>query len=160
MLPRQCQIWVVLRAGESAHRTSYSLTAAFLGRLCLSGDFLKLTKAQHARAQAAVDLYQRVAPIIAGGRSRRFGPEIKAYRHPEGWQAVRRVGPKGRSMLVVAHTFARPGTKVLSVPLPGQGWRISEHFGSGRVRLARRETTLTWQPGGEFRGVVVRLSRR
>lgn len=160
MLPRQCQIWAVLRAGESVHRTCYSLTAAFLGRLCLSGDFLKISKAQHALARAAVDLYRRAAPVIANGRSRRFGPEIKSYRHPEGWQAVRRVSPNGRSVLVIAHTFARPDAKTLTVQLPGPGgWHITEYFGSGEVQLARGETALTWQPGGEFRGIVVRLSR-
>lgn len=39
ILPRQSQIWAVLRKTDSARRLYYSIVNTFLGRMCLSGTF-------------------------------------------------------------------------------------------------------------------------
>ncbi len=46
MLPRQSQIWAVLRKGDDQRRLVYSLAATFLGRMCISGDIVDLSDAQ------------------------------------------------------------------------------------------------------------------
>jgi alpha-galactosidase len=46
ILPQQSQIWAVLRKNHDERRLSYLLTAAFLGRMCLSGDVCELTDKQ------------------------------------------------------------------------------------------------------------------
>ncbi len=159
MLPRQSQIWAVLRAKADLRRIVYLLAGGFLGRLCLSGDFATLRPKQREIVDQAITLYERVAPIIRRGRSYRHGPDVQSYRHAEGWQAVVRVGTAGRKALVVAHTFAKPGQTVLHIPLPSGKWKISDTLveKTGGVTLAKGE--FRWQPKGEWAAVVVLLTR-
>jgi alpha-galactosidase len=114
MLPRQSQIWAVLRRTDTRKRLVYSLSATFLGRMCLSGDIADLDAAQAALCHEAMRLYGLAAPVIADGRSHRFGPPLTSYRKPASWQAVVRGGED--LVLVVAHSFARP--QEISLPLP------------------------------------------
>lgn len=159
MLPRQSQVWAVLRARETRQRIVYLLTGGFLGRLCLSGDFPTLEPAQRALVDQAIALYARAVPVIRRGRSRRYGPDVLAYRHPEGWQAVVRIGADARQVLVVAHTFAKPGVRTLRVPLPAGRWQVTGelHAESRRVTVARGE--LRWSPAGAWAGCVALLER-
>ena len=159
MLPRQSQIWAVLRAKADLRRTVYLLAGGFLGRLCISGDFATLRPKQRELLDQAIALYKRVAPIISRGQSRRFGPEIQSYRHAEGWQAVVRVGSTGKQALIVAHTFAKPGQTTLSIPLPTGKWKVADTLleKSGGVSLAKGE--LQWQPKGQWAAAVVLLTR-
>jgi len=159
MLPRQSQIWAVLRATADLRRTNYPLAGGLLGRLCLSGDFATLRPDQRALVAQAIALYKKAAPIIRRGRSYRHGPEVQAYRHAQGWQAVVRVGSTGRRALVVAHTFAKPGRTTVRVPLPTGKWKLADMLveKAGGVSLAKGE--LHWQPKGEWAAVVVLLTR-
>lgn len=159
MLPRQSQIWAVLRAKADLRRTVYLLAGGFLGRLCISGDFATLRPKQRELLDQAIALYKRVAPIISRGQSRRFGPEVQSYRHAEGWQAVVRVGSTGKQALIVAHTFAKPGQTTLSIPLPTGKWKVADTLleKSGGVSLAKGE--LQWQPKGQWAAAVVLLTR-
>ncbi len=96
ILPRQSQIWAVLRRNATARRIVYLLTGGFLGRLCLSGDFPTLRPAQRALVDRAIALYAQASAVIRHGRSHRYGPEVKNYRHADGWQAVLRIGADAR----------------------------------------------------------------
>ncbi|MEI6034746.1 MAG: glycoside hydrolase family 36 protein [Verrucomicrobiae bacterium] len=154
MLPRQSQIWAVLRSGESERRTTYSLAAGFLGRLCLSGDALQWSPHQREMVREAISFYRRVAPIICDGRSFRYGPDVTAYRHPEGWQCVLRVGTNGE-ILAVAHTFAKVGISQITIPLPAGSWRIDQQFGS--FHPAIRKSILVLDGTAEFSAGVVHL---
>ena len=159
ILPRQSQIWAVLRKEATLRRTAYLLTGGFLGRLCLSGDFPTLRREQRALVDRAIALYAQVVPVIKHGRSYRYGPEVVAYRHAAGWQAVVRAGADGKQVLFVGHTFAKPGVKTIRVPLPPGKWRVAGELAEGpsRVKLAARE--LRWQPAGEWCGCAVLLTR-
>jgi len=159
ILPRQSQIWAVLRKEATLRRTAYLLTGGFLGRLCISGDFPTLRREQRALVDRAMAMYAQVVPVIKQGRSYRYGPEVVTYRHATGWQAVVRVGADGKQVLFVGHTFARPGVKTIRVPLPPGKWRVAGELadGAGRVKLAARE--LRWQPAGEWCGCAVLLTR-
>jgi alpha-galactosidase len=88
MLPRQSQIWAVLHASDTMQRLVYSLTAGFLGRLCVSGDMDQLNPEQWAAVQEAVRFYDQVAPIIGNGESRLHQPIGASWRHPQGAHEV------------------------------------------------------------------------
>lgn len=159
VLPRKAQIWAVLRKGEGAHRTVYSLAAAFLGRLCLSGDLLDLAPGQARLVREAVSLYRRASSTIRNGTSTRHGPPVTSYGHAAGWQAVLRLRGDARALLVVLHTFAAPGAGRVSLPLPVGRWRIRGSLVSGdeAAKIGRRALSLSL--GGEWRGQVWLLER-
>ncbi len=146
MLPRQCQVWAVLRTADSERRMIYSLAAGFLGRLCLSGEIDRLSEGQRDLVRRAVGLYQKATPIIRDGTSRRFGAVGESWRHPTGWQAVLRTA--GEWGLLVVHAFERPP----KVVLPLEGWRVVDGLGLEEVR------GLEWS-GPAFSGGVMLLRR-
>ncbi|MEO7934606.1 MAG: alpha-galactosidase [Chthoniobacterales bacterium] len=154
MLPRQSQIWAVLHRSDSLQRLTYSLTATFLGRMCLSGEITELSDEQYALVLEAERLYGEAAPTIKHGTSRRFGKIGASGRYPEGWQAVRRVSADGRQILVVVHSFAQaPGT--MEVPLPAGDWKIAAAFGETRAELGSNQLRLT--NAADFSGSVILL---
>ena len=103
--PVQSQIWAVIRKSDTAERIVYSITAAMLGRLCVSGDVTELSDDQWSVLQRGIDFYKKAVPMIRDGKSRIYGSEIRSFRHPKGWQAV--VRKSGEGMLVVVHTFGQ-----------------------------------------------------
>ncbi len=151
---RANQIWAVLRPGDDEQRLVYSLACTFLGRMCLSGDVYNLSKRQWDIALAAQRLYRQVAPIIAGGTSKRFGPEQLSYRHPRGWQAVLRVA--GKQALAVVHRFADAPDRI-SIPLLSGTWRIAGSLHAEKTRPTIRNGHLLVKLSGEYRGCVVHV---
>ena len=154
--PRQSQIWAVLHRADSDQRLAYSLSAAFLGRMCLSGELTALTAGQWSLALRAQEFYGRCAPIIKRGVSRRFGDVGASWRYPQGWQAVRRVAGDGRSAMVVIHTFAGAPRK-MTVPLTDGAWFVRETFPSVSARVSGPNLICTLD--GDFCGAVVLLDR-
>lgn len=117
LLPRQNQIWAVVRPDQSLQKLYYQLSSGLLGRLCLSGDAEAWRADQWAVVQAGVAFYRQAAPVIDRGHSERLGPPVRSYRAPAGWQAIVRRG--NGSTLVVLHTFAgAPGQ--IAVPVCGR----------------------------------------
>ncbi len=145
ILPRQNQVWAVLRTGDSRQRLCYSLAATFLGRMAISGDLEQLGDEQMAILKQAQDFYQRIVPIIRQGQSRRFGTIGSSYRHPHGWQAVRRATADGRKLVLVIHSFADASKGDLVIPLPPGAWKLAASFNppsridlsSGKIRLGQ-----------------------
>jgi len=159
ILPRQSQIWAVLHAADSPRRLDFSLAAAFLGRMCLSGEIDRLTSPQWHRVGEAMALYRRAAPIIGDGISRHFGEIGPSWRHPTGWQAIRRISADNQSALVVMHTFASPPSSPLCVPLPAAKWHIAENFGAdGNISLDN--ASLAWTSSEPFSARVLLLSQK
>lgn len=158
MLPRQSQVWAVLRRFADDRRTLYLLAGGFLGRLCLSGEFATLRPSQRKLVQDAIALYAQAAPVIRRGRSYRHGPDVAAYRHPTGWQAVVRIGATGRQALVVAHTFAG-APKSLRIPLPPGRWRLGGSLADASARLTLASGELRWQPRADWSSTVALLTR-
>jgi alpha-galactosidase len=148
LLPRQNQIWAVLHPHDSLQRIRYSLAATFLGRMCLSGAVEKLSPDSWQLVLAAVGLYQKAAPVIKHGKSRRFGTLGESWRHPEGWQAV--VRTSDAQALVVVHTFAGAPDQ-LAIPLAGD-WEIVANLGGESGILADGQLVLN--PSGDFSGAV------
>lgn len=123
--PRQNQVWAVLRAEDGPERQVFALAAGFLGRLCLSGRIDELPAADWERARAAIALYARCADVIDAGTSHLIAERNASWRAPHGWQALRRDGDDGRTVLVVAHGFAGAGGRTVTVPLPAGRWRLA-----------------------------------
>ncbi len=117
ILPRQSQIWCVIRKNDSIRRIAYLLAAAFLGRMCLSGDVTELSAQQWSAIDGGIAFYKRAVPVIKRGQSARLGTKIRSERHPEGWQAVLR--KNGESALCVVHTFSH-GADRIEIPLGGE----------------------------------------
>ena len=117
LLPRQNQIWAVLRKNDSAQRIVYSLAATFLGRMCLSGDVEELSSEQWALIDAGISFYKQAVPVIKDGVTFRYGPDVFSYRQPEGWQAIVRIHKDGASAIAVIHTFGGSLPDVLQIPL-------------------------------------------
>jgi alpha-galactosidase len=159
MLPRQSQVWAVLRTRETTRRILYLLAGGFLGRLCLSGEFATLKPEQRSLVDRAIALYAKAAPVIRRGRSRRYGPTVEAYRHAQGWQAVVRVGVDANQALVVGHTFEKPGTRTVRLPLPPGRWRLVEELHTDRRGVAVTRGELRWQPSSDWSACVVLLRR-
>jgi alpha-galactosidase len=143
ILPRQSQIWAVLRETDSRRRLEYSLAATFLGRMALSGDLLALRQAQWRLVQSAMVLYQKTSSIIRDGVSFRHGVPAGSYRHPKGWQTLVRQSTIGRSLLVVSHRFGGRQTNTWKIPLPSGAWKIASRFGSGSEKISRSQLQIT-----------------
>ena len=101
--PVQSQIWAVIRKSDTEERIVYSITAAMLGRLCVSGDVTELSDEQWDILQRGIDFYKKAVPMIRDGKTKIYGSEIRSFRHPKGYQAVVRQSEEG--LLVVVHTF-------------------------------------------------------
>ena len=156
ILPRQSQIWSVLHGADSMRRLTYSLAATFLGRMCLSGEIAELTANQWELVSAAQRLYQRAAPIIKHGVSRRFGEGGDSWRYPQGWQAVVRAGKDDRTALAVFHAFEN-APRIAEAPIPPGEWRIDAQFPEPQVEIA--DGKLRWHAPGDFSACVLLLSR-
>lgn len=160
ILPRQSQIWAVLHAKDTFQRLTYSLTAGFLGRLCLSGEIDCLNAEQWAVVQEATKYYELVAPIIKQGRSRIYQQIDAAWRHPRGAQAVVRLSENGDQALVVIHTFAAPFPMEINISLPDGNWQIASGFPGVPASVEITVNQLLIKPAGEFEGLVLCLGRK
>ncbi|GAA0134994.1 hypothetical protein YSY43_18340 [Paenibacillus sp. YSY-4.3] len=121
ILPRQSQIWAVLRKDDSLQRMVYSLASTMLGRMCLSGDIHELSEEQWGIVGEAIAFYQLVSPIIKDGKTNRFGSPIQSYRHPKGWQGIIRTSRDGSQMMIVVHKFGGDASDIIKLPLPAFG---------------------------------------
>lgn len=119
---RQMQIWAVLREGESVSRTVYSLCAAMMGRICLSGDVLHLKEERVRLIQEGLEFYQEVKDIVRYGSISLIDNTVEYYRAPEGRQVYLKEY-EGRK-LVVVH-FLESAEKVA---LPLDGYCIKRAF--------------------------------
>ena len=119
---RQMQIWAVLREGESVSRTVYSLCAAMMGRICLSGDVLHLDGERIALIQEGLEFYREIKDIVRYGSISLIDNTVEYYRAPHGRQVYLKEY-EGRK-LVIVH-FLESAEKV---SLPLDGYRVKRAF--------------------------------
>jgi alpha-galactosidase len=105
ILPRQSQIWAVIRSEDSLKRVAYSIANTFLGRMCISGDVCLLSNSQWKVIDDGISFYKKIAPIIKDGKTYFYGSKIGSYRHPKGWQAIVRESLDMKEAYVVIHGF-------------------------------------------------------
>lgn len=163
ILPRQSQIWVVIREDDSLKRIAYSMAATFLGRMCLSGDVTKLTAKQWDVIDRGIAFYKKAAPIIKDGYSRLYGPKVLNYRHPAGWQClVRSEGgvehEKKAGVLAVFHSFNGAHEGALEVPLPtDRAYQIETVYSDAEADVSVTEGRLMCHLPEDMRAVAVLL---
>lgn len=152
ILPRQSQIWCVIRKSDSQKRIAYSVAAAFLGRMCLSGDITELADEQWKLIDRGIAFYKKAVPVIKRGRSKRFGTKIKSDRHPEGYQAVLRTN--GQYALCVIHTF-KNCEKTITVPVGD--YKITDVYSHYDVSAYTENGNLVIQDADDFSGYGILL---
>ena len=97
---RQMQIWAVLRENESDSRTVYSLCAAMLGRICLSGDVLSLTKEKRALIERGLSFYREIKDLVRYGDIKNIVCSVDEFRDPYGFQIYEKSW-RNRTLVVV-----------------------------------------------------------
>jgi alpha-galactosidase len=158
VLPCQAQIWAVVRKNDSIRRLYYTMTAGLLGRLCLSGNVDELDPAQWDIVRQGIDFYCKITAVIKKGFTYRYGPEIKSYRHPSGWQAIVRIADETRDAYAVVHTFAGEFKEPVAIELPeGYTFELAEAYMENREAAALEHNMLKILLPGEFQGFALRM---
>ncbi len=116
ILPRQSQIWSVIRKSDTQKRISYSINAGILGRLCLSGDVTELSREQWDTIDNGIAFYKEAAKYIKNGKSRLYRYTTGSDRHPKGCQALVRSNEHGT--LVTLHTFGGEMPEEIRIKIP------------------------------------------
>lgn len=124
--PEQSQIWAVLREKDDIHRINYSLTAGFLGRLCLSGEIFDLKDEYWNNVIDAITFYDKIKDIIKNGKTTIIESTARDYNNPTGYQAVLR--EYDNKALLIIHTFKNGANPPIDKYL--NSWNIAEAFGS------------------------------
>lgn len=173
ILPRQSQIWAVIREDASLKRIAYILASTFLGRMCFSGDVTKLSKEQWEVIDGAMDFYRTIAPVIRNGYSYFYNGKTKSDRHLKGWQALLRVHTeeglverglqlyegKHDSAYLVLHTFAGPLPEYVEIPLPeGCPEKVVKTYSDTEVAAVVENHTLKVKITEEKKGIGVYLA--
>lgn len=157
ILPRQSQIWAVIRKTDSLKRIAYSLTNTFLGRMCISGDVTELSAEQWDVIEGSIAFYKKISPIIKKGQSYLYGTEIKSTRHPQGWQGVVRVGENEQAYVTI-HTFEGELPEIIEIPLPaGMPEQIEEIYSYGKESVMIENHVLRYRPLEDKKGIAVLL---
>jgi alpha-galactosidase len=157
ILPRQSQIWAVIRKTDSLKRIAYSIANTFLGRMCLSGDVTELSDEQWKVIDDGIAFYKNIAPIIKDGYTHRFGPKITSERHPKGWQGVVRVGEDGTAYALI-HTFYGPLPEYIEIPLPEDcPANIADTYSDNEVEVFVEDRILRLKTTDEMKAAAVLL---
>jgi alpha-galactosidase len=157
ILPRQAQIWAVLRHTDTEKRLYYSLTATFLGRMCISGDLSTLNPQQEAILHAAIVFYRKGSAIIKNGISYRLGPEIISYLYPRGQQAVLRFSEDRKELLFVGHRFEEKEESWI-IPIPtAKTYKIERTFTDSNTSIDVEEGNIKVQGLSAFGGCAALL---
>ncbi|MBR3770288.1 MAG: alpha-galactosidase [Lachnospiraceae bacterium] len=158
ILPRQSQIWAVIKETDSLKRIAYSMANTFLGRCCVSGHVLNLTEAQWDVLDRGISFYKKIADIVKKGESYRFGPEIKVYRNAEGWQGLVRVGENGDAY-VVLHNFYNQKEDIDIVLPTDDAYEITDVYSDTDERVILNNGVLSWSPTEEMKAVAIYLKK-
>lgn len=165
ILPRQSQIWAVIREEDSLKRIAYSMANTFLGRMCLSGDVTRLTDAQWDVIDRGIAFYKKAAPIIRDGYSRLYGPEVTSYRHPKGWQCLVRTGggvehESRGELMAVFHSFYGEHDGPMEVPLPVDGaYQMEMVYSDMEADVSVKDGKLVCKIQEDMRAVAVLLRK-
>ncbi|MEH7414477.1 glycoside hydrolase family 36 protein [Neobacillus drentensis] len=160
MLPRQSQIWAVLRKDDSLQHMVYSLASTMLGRMCLSGDIHELNEEQWGIVDKAMAFYKLAAPIIKDGTTYRYGNTVHSYRHPKGWQGIMRTTKDRSQILVILHTFEDNVRESIELPLPTSGqYEITHVFSDQSIPVKVRADHVSCRLEKPYSAVCILLQK-
>ena len=149
---QQSQIWAVLRDTDTPSRTIYSLCAAMIGRICLSGDVRNLSAEKLALLQRGLAFYRRAAHVVRDGEIRRIDCDVEYYRDPVGRQIY--VKDCGEERLIIVHLLKG---RTPPVVLPLEGYRLTDAFTD--LAYCVKEDALTIDDPNEFRAGAFLLKK-
>ncbi len=149
ILPRQSQIWVVVKAGQPLQKLYYQICSGMLGRLCFSGDIESLSSQQWSIIAQGIAFYKKATPVIDCGTSSRFGSAVTSYRHPCGWQCMLRKGTE--YSLAVVHTFDNSPDQI-QIPVSGV---IDSVFACNEISVKLKNNTLTVSRLSSFNATAI-----
>ncbi len=112
---RQSQIWAVIRKNETPSRTIYSLCAAMMGRICLSGDISPRNKERMTLLKEGLAFYESVKDIVRRGDIVQIDCNVEYYREPQGRQIYVK-DYKNRRLVIVHFLDCETGVEI---PLDG-----------------------------------------
>ncbi len=131
MQPSKELIWAVIHSDDDKDRIVYSLCAAFLGRVCLSGDVDKLEKRQEEVIKSGFAFYGKLSNVIKYGKTTVCGNRGRSVRHPDGVQIV--VRKTDDEILVIYHGFKKSeGEFEIDIP---SGYAVSDSFCADSAKL-------------------------
>lgn len=160
ILPRQSQIWAVIRKEDSLKRIAYSVINTFLGRMCLSGDVTELSSEQWKMIDEGITFYKKIAPVIKCGFTYFYGSEITSYRNLKGWQGIIRTGDNGEAYALF-HVFEVPRGSILKMRIPGEaGYVIKEIYSDSECAVTIEDNYLCYTAEDNKRAVAVLLGRQ
>lgn len=133
--PYQLLVWTVLRQTDDSRRLHYTLAAAFLGIMCLSGDIDVLHGWQRDILKDAIELHATSQPFIREASIRLIRDHVSSYLEPKGYQAV--FFEKEQSVLIVVHSFAREKSTVILPLGKYHTYKIGWQFSEDRVSLEK-----------------------
>ena len=140
---RQSQIWAVLREKDSLSRVIYSLCAAFIGRVCLSGDVLNLPPEKIKCISDGLDFYREVKDIVRCGDISLIDCDVEYYRKPIGRQIY--VKDFGNRRLVIVHRLEGRG----DIAVCAKGYRLERAFTD--LAYECKDGKFVVYDGGEYR---------
>lgn len=156
ILPRQSQIWAVIRHTDSIRRIIWSLSATLLGRMCISGHVARLDDKQMQAIRDGVEFYRKAAPVIRKGSTRVYRRDITAYDHAHGWQVSVRTGED--AVLLTAHAFENNGGEY-TLEQDFTGYVIDSVYCDSDCSAVLENGKLTFRVGGEYCGLGVLLRK-
>lgn len=160
ILPRQSQIWAVIRESDSLKRIAYSVANTFLGRMCISGDVADLNEEQWEVIGRGMAFYRKIAPIIKHGQTYHLSPQIARIRHPEGWQGIVRVGRNGDAYALI-HTFGGAYPQEIELVLPeGAPQHVADIYSDTPETVLVEEGKLYYRPQENWKAVAVYLQKK
>lgn len=158
MLPRQSQIWAVIRKEDTLKRVAYSIANTFLGRMCVSGDVWLLSDEQWELIDKGIAFYHRIAPVIKKGRTHFFGTEIRSYRHPEGWQGIFREDEEGRRAYAVLHGFNKAAGTQIRMDIPA-GYTVKEIYSYENEEVMLKDGVLEYGFSEDMKALAVYMEK-
>lgn len=112
---RQEQIWAVIRREDDEKRVLWSMTAAFFGRICLSGDIPNADDKRFQLIREGLSFYQSIKDIVRYGDIVSVDNTVEYYREPFGRQVY--IKAYRKKILVLIHSFER--AEPVRIPLSG-----------------------------------------
>ena len=137
--PSKSQIWAVVRVENDLPTLAHTLSKAFLGRMCLSGDIDRLNESQMNIVKKAISFYRSAVSVIKHGDSYIIQEGLRNFRKLDGAFAVVRKGDCGQT-LVVINSYGRESYRIEHFALSG---RILEVFSCGQEDFDLKDGVLT-----------------
>lgn len=159
LIPVRCnQIWAVLRKNDTLQRVAYTMSAAMLGRICLSGDILELSPEQWELMKQGLEFFRRLVPVLKDGDSL-YLPQFGTSRVLlNGGQLLVRSSSDGRRVILYFHVFNDPPeTMEYVLPFANGSMEIYQAENTGTIQLSGSHLRLS-KPSA-FSGHVVSITK-